>query len=586
MATYAAPGVYIEEVPSARQPIAGVGTNTVGFIGLVGDHVWIPVMNPDYDPMLAREALEGVSDDAKARLISELKVLDRQLQPGGDLAKSAEDAQTKVTEATAAKNKAQEAKDEAVAANKPADEIAAANTALNNARTALKKAQEALTKANDAVAKANGRKADIGELLNPPQGGQQGRPEEEDFEYKDGSDPSDRTQRRSELRPYYFEKKKIEVADCDTKLCTNFSEYVALFGDFSGFNPEPENPDELPARWRFKPLNPGHHHLTHAVYGFFLNGGTRCFVTRVSEVSQMEKARSAFESIDEVALIAAPGLPKMNTVWRALQDHAEKNPNVFAILDAPTIVGSSAVPDFTRLNHDSEEPLLPGKSAYSAFYFPSIEVNCPAKQLQDSDPMRRVAPKYRGRTYVSPSGHMAGVYARIDTERGVHKAPANTTVRGALEVKYYISRSAQAGLNPQGVNCLRLFDGAVTVWGARTIGGDKNGALKYINVRRFLSFLEESIDEGTQWVVFEPNDPKLWSRIILNVTSFLTNVWQSGALFGLTPQEAFFVRCDAELNPESERANGRVVCEIGVAVVQPAEFVIFRISQSTEGMRP
>jgi uncharacterized protein len=175
---------------------------------------------------------------------------------------------------------------------------------------------------------------------------------------------------------------------------------------------------------------------------------------------------------------------------------------------------------------------------------------------------------------------VAGLYARTDEERGVHKAPANAVLRGALEVKYYVSKAKQELLNPQGVNCIRLINGAITVWGARTIGGDRNGPLKYVNVRRFLGFLEESIEEGTQWVVFEPNDPGLWSRIVLNVTSFLTNVWQNGALFGLTPQEAFYVKCDAELNPPSVREQGLVVTEIGVSIVQPAEFVVFRISQS------
>jgi uncharacterized protein len=117
------------------------------------------------------------------------------------------------------------------------------------------------------------------------------------------------------------------------------------------------------------------------------------------------------------------------------------------------------------------------------------------------------------------------------------------------------------------------------VWGARTVGGDDNQDLKYINVRRTLLFLRESIDEGTQWAVFEPNTPALWQKISRNVTAFLTNVWRSGALFGTTPQEAFYVKCDAETNPSSLREQGQVVTEIGVAIVRPAEFVIFRISQ-------
>jgi phage tail sheath protein FI len=201
--------------------------------------------------------------------------------------------------------------------------------------------------------------------------------------------------------------------------------------------------------------------------------------------------------------------------------------------------------------------------------------------LQDSDPAWGVDPRYRGRAYVAPSGHVAGIFARTDEERGVHKAPANAIVRGALEVKYYVSRPKQELLNPQGVNCIRLMNGDVTLWGARTVGGDRNGEWKYVSVRRFAGFLEESISRGTQWIVFEPNDPNLWSRIILNVTSFLTILWHNGALFGLTPQEAFYVKCDEELNPPEVRDLGMVVTEIGVAIVRPAEFVIFRITQST-----
>jgi hypothetical protein len=174
---------------------------------------------------------------------------------------------------------------------------------------------------------------------------------------------------------------------------------------------------------------------------------------------------------------------------------------------------------------------------------------------------------------------MAGIYARVDTNRGVHKAPANEEVRGALGLKYLISKSQQDGLNPNGVNCIRELNGSLLVWGARTLGGDKNGEWKYINVRRLFLFLRESIDEGTQWVVFEPNDQTLWAKIRLNIGAFLTNVWRDGALFGSTPQEAFFVRCDETTNPLSVREEGKVITEIGVAVTKPAEFVIFRISQ-------
>ena len=214
---------------------------------------------------------------------------------------------------------------------------------------------------------------------------------------------------------------------------------------------------------------------------------------------------------------------------------------------------------------------MPKTTDLAAWYFPWIKVFDPGTQLQD--------PTRDGSLAVPPSGHLAGIYARVDTERGVFKAPANEVVRGALGVTHALSKADQDGLNPKGVNCIRVLNDNIYVWGARTIGGDANADLKYISVRRTLLFLRESIEQGTQWAVFEPNTPALWAKITRNVTAFLTTVWRSGALFGTTPQEAFFVKCDAETNPAELRDLGQVVTEIGVAIVRPAEFVIFRISQ-------
>jgi hypothetical protein len=177
---------------------------------------------------------------------------------------------------------------------------------------------------------------------------------------------------------------------------------------------------------------------------------------------------------------------------------------------------------------------------------------------------------------------MAGIYARSDTERGVHKAPANEVVRGAMGVEVQITKGEQDVLNPIGVNCIRAFPGrGIRVWGARTLSSD--ASWRYINVRRLFSFVEESIQQGTQWIVFEPNDADLWARIKRDITAFLTMVWRSGAIFGATPAEAFYVKCDAETNPPAVRDLGQVVIEIGLAPVKPAEFVIFRISQWAGG---
>lgn len=183
---------------------------------------------------------------------------------------------------------------------------------------------------------------------------------------------------------------------------------------------------------------------------------------------------------------------------------------------------------------------------------------------------------------VPPSGHMAGIYARSDNERGVHKAPANEVVRGALDAAAQITKGEQDTLNPIGVNCIRSFTGrGLRVWGARTLSSDP--AWRYVNVRRLFNYVEKSIERGTQWVVFEPNDPDLWARVKRDVDAFLTGVWRDGMLFGRTPHEAFFVKCDAELNPPDVRDRGQLFIDIGLAPVKPAEFVVFRLSQWAGG---
>ena len=596
--SYSAPGVYVEEVPSARQPIAGVGTNTVGFIGIVPDTVYIPVANPGYDPVTARAMIALRSSpgdqalaDAKREIDARVAALNSELARLADaLAEAEKDMNDRTLERDGAKRER-----EGLAAD-------ANETARNAGDKKLSNAERALLKSTNAKAKLEAdrdqAKTDLDALKAGPPPEAAGAPAAgaapaekpaaevegayEDF-YTDTNKPPKELLQPSLMRPYYFVPVEVKADVFATKLCTNFTEYADRFGDFSGFGFRPGA--GAGAAPEFSPLHPGHHYLTHAVNGFFRNGGTRCFVARVKSEADLEKALQRFESIDEVAIIAAPGLPKTPNVWGQLEDYCEDaaHQNVFAILDCQGIVndGDSNELDIQKLQYDSSDNLLPRMSNHAAFYFPFIEVNDPAKRVQDEDPVRGVEPKYRGLTHVPPSGHMAGVYARIDEERGVHKAPANAIVRGALEVKYYVSKPKQELLNPQGVNCLRIMNGAVVVWGARTMGGDRNGEWKYVNVRRFAGFLEESIDEGTQWVVFEPNDPSLWSKIRLNVTAFLTNVWRNGALFGQTAEEAFYVKCDAELNPPEVRDLGQVITEIGVAIVRPAEFVIFRISQST-----
>lgn len=179
---------------------------------------------------------------------------------------------------------------------------------------------------------------------------------------------------------------------------------------------------------------------------------------------------------------------------------------------------------------------------------------------------------------VPPSGHIAGVWARNDSERGVHKAPANEVIRGVISLPITLTNSEQSVLNPNGVNCLRVFAGrGIRIWGARTLSSD--ASWRYLNVRRLFNYVEKSIERGTQWAVFEPNDQMLWSKMRRDINSFLKNVWREGALFGATPEQAFFVKCDEENNPQETRDVGQLIIDIGIAPVKPAEFVIFRIGQ-------
>jgi phage tail sheath protein FI len=361
-----------------------------------------------------------------------------------------------------------------------------------------------------------------------------------------------------------FVEFELPAASKEPKLITSWTQFTKQFGDLVGDSAAKVVTGQGIA------IDEGHRTLAHAVYGFFNNGGSRCFVVRIDDDKDLDAALGALAAIDEVALVAAPGMTD-DAVREKLVIHCADTGDRFAILDGPEI--ESDLTKLTRIAADTKPGVMPKRTDLAAWYFPWVEVFDPGAKLQ--------APAGGGSINVPPSGHIAGVYARVDVNRGVFKAPANEPILGALGVTQPISKADQGDLNRNGVNCIRVLNGNIFVWGARTVGGDANADLKYINVRRTLLFLRESIDEGTQWAVFEPNTPGLWQKITRNITAFLTNVWRSGALFGDTAQEAFYVKCDAETNPPELRELGQVVTEIGVSIVRPAEFVIFRVSQFT-----
>jgi phage tail sheath protein FI len=277
------------------------------------------------------------------------------------------------------------------------------------------------------------------------------------------------------------------------------------------------------------------------------------------------------EAIDEITMISVPDLMSayqqraidletVQSVQLAMIAHCELMGDRMAILDPPPGLNAQQVKEWRvdKAGYDS---------AYACMYWPWIKT-------LDQTSGRNI--------FVPPSGHMAGIWGRNDDTRGVHKAPANEVVRGAVSLEVQITKNEHDLLNPIGINCIRSFPGrGIRVWGARTLASDP--AWQYLNVRRYFNYLEESILNGTNWVVFEPNDDALWAKIRRTISAFLAMEWRKGALFGLSPDEAFYVQCDRETNPAEAIDLGQVLCLVGVAPVKPAEFVIFRLAQFSGG---
>ncbi|MEV6491077.1 phage tail sheath C-terminal domain-containing protein [Actinoplanes sp. NPDC051633] len=292
-----------------------------------------------------------------------------------------------------------------------------------------------------------------------------------------------------------------------------------------------------------------------------------------------EADRTGYQGLaiaDNVTMVAIPDLVTVATkgdgsvdeemflgAQKQLIDFCEASHNKMAILDVPPGLNATRALEWrSRLARDS---------AFAALYYPNVVVPNPLARPGATN----------GELYltVPTAGHVAGVWARTDGARGVWKAPANEAVRGIVRLENDVTNGEQDLLNPEGVNCIRSFGSYGTkIWGARTLA-KTDPSWRYINVRRLFNFIEESIQRGTQWAVFEPNDFDLWQRVKRNITSFLRGLWMQGALVGATPEQAFYVLCDSTNNPASSVDEGKLIVEVGIAPVKPAEFVIFRISQ-------
>ena len=345
----------------------------------------------------------------------------------------------------------------------------------------------------------------------------------------------------------------IGVTASGPELPTKVTTYVSFVDAFGSAVPEPA--PAIRDRWMLNDEGGQWWQFSASVKGFFDNGGQQAVIQRIPATNPEDLAPenfvAAIESLThapEFSLCATPGIWS-SKVQAALVGRCESLGDCFAILDPPPALDIAGIRAFrTRLT-----------SPYAALYYPWLNVDG---------------------AEIAPSGHIAGIYARSGRAQGVHKAPANEEILGITKLAREVSNSDQALLNPQGINALRFFTGhGNRVWGARTLW--PNSEWRYVNVRRYFTYLERSIEQGTQWVVFEPNNEQTWANVQASVSDFLVNEWRNGALMGVKPDEAFFVKCDRTTMTQNDLDNGRLICLIGVALLKRAEFVIFRIGQWT-----
>jgi len=335
---------------------------------------------------------------------------------------------------------------------------------------------------------------------------------------------------------------------------------------------------------------PVHNYLAHAVHAFFKEGGKRCYVARIANGSlenggdgnqpgpadyegmevlvngvKTSTGLRSFEDRDDISIVAAPGSSfdydsiggsyHAEAITRCLISHCERMRFRIAVVDSVKGHDLARVKAY-RSTFDSK---------FAALYYPWIIT---------------LDPLTGNNIEVPPSGSICGIYARVDSERGVHKAPANEEIRLATGLEVDVNKQQQSILNPLGINCLRYFSSrGYRVWGARTASSDPEW--KYISVRRYFSYLKHSIEQGTRWAVFENNNAQLWANVRGSIEDYLRNEWRQGHITGAKPEEAYFVRCDRTTMTQNDLDNGRLICLIGVAPVKPAEFVIFRIGQKT-----
>ncbi len=337
---------------------------------------------------------------------------------------------------------------------------------------------------------------------------------------------------------------ETKPAGNEQPLLNGFSEYQQYYG---GFLPESMGQYGV---------------LPHAVKSFFENGGTRCYIISITPVDinhivsddYLNTGLPALEQLKDVRIVAIPGVFDVD-IQQGFIDHCEAMKDRFAILD---------MPDTIEHISDLREHRDHFDSSYAAFYHPWL-------QTQD--------PETGGTLNIPPSGAIAGIYGANDRARGVHKASANSPVSGIIGLKYAVTENEQETLNPDGINTIRFFPGRGTlVWGARTCSSDEE--YKYVNVKRYVLYLNQTIREGTEWIVYEPNNEQLWAKTVQSVENFLNNEWRNGALMGTKPEQAYFVKMDRTTMTANDLAQEKRIFIFGVAITRPAEFFVMSIVQN------
>jgi phage tail sheath protein FI len=574
MAEYLSPGVYVEEFDSGGKPMEGVGTSTAGFIGLAqrGPTEGVPQLVTNFADF-KRKFGGYLSENEYGEYRFLAYAVEHFFVNGG--------SRCFVSRVAPSDARASQAR---VPAQDSVLRIRAKNPGLwgNSMTIVITPASKAKTQILEELQTADGKQYSVKSSAGFHEG--------DVVVYKDMTNVEYNRVVKSQDNILVFEKEfEADVVDknllpakvistCEFNLEVKYDDIVEFYENLSFNVSIPNYVEKKTAKSDLMIVNYFGNQKGEAAAPFdqicgedpekafcvvSLKGGSNGSISNISAadfigVDKGAGKRTGIQSFldnDSVSIMAVPGVVDPN-VQLMLVAHCENLASRFAVLDMPK--DAKKMDDIIAHREIVD-------SNYAAMYHPWLEVFDPLDKKNMAIP---------------PSGSVIGIYARSDTSRGVHKAPANETVRACVGLDCQFNKGEQDILNPKGVNLIRSFPGqGIRVWGARTASSDPSW--KYINVRRLFIFIEESIKANTNWAVFEPNDEVLWVRVKRTIDVFLTGLWRTGALAGSAPSEAFFVNCGRNTMSQDDIDNGRLVCVIGIAPVKPAEFVIFRISQKT-----